>query len=45
MGVGLYKNAEEAFSTLKKVVTVIPEKKNEIAGLEAYERWLTMLKR
>lgn len=45
MGVGVYKNAEEAFSTLKKVVTVTPEKKNEIAGLEAYERWVTMLKR
>lgn len=45
MGVGVYKNAEEAFSTLKKVVTVTPEKKNEIAGLEAYERWLKMLQR
>lgn len=45
MGVGVYKNAEEAFSTLKKVVTVTPEKKNEIASLEAYERWLKMLMR
>ncbi|MDR2921171.1 MAG: carbohydrate kinase [Tannerella sp.] len=44
MGVGVYKDAKEAFSTLKKVVTVTPEKKNEIVSMEAYERWLKQLK-
>jgi len=43
IGVGVYKNAEEAFSTLKKVITVTPEKENEHVSLEAYDRWLKML--
>lgn len=43
IGAGVYKDAQEAFSTLKKVVTVTPEKENEIASMEAYERWLKSL--
>lgn len=43
IGVGVYKNAEEAFATLKKVITVTPEKENEHVSLEAYDRWLKML--
>lgn len=45
IGAGVYKNAEDAFCTLKKVVTVTPEKEHEKAGLEAYDRWLKILKR
>ena len=43
IGVGVYKDAEEAFATLKKVLTVTPEKKDEIVSLEAYERWMEAL--
>ena len=39
IGAGVYKNAEDAFQTLKIVATVTPEKENEKASLEAYERW------
>ncbi|MDR0574506.1 MAG: carbohydrate kinase [Tannerella sp.] len=45
IGAGIYKNAEEAFSTLKKVITVMPEKENERVSLEAYDRWLKALNR
>lgn len=40
IGAGIYKNAEEAFSTLKKVMSVIPEKENMEASIEAYNKWL-----
>ncbi|MDR1096558.1 MAG: carbohydrate kinase [Tannerella sp.] len=43
IGAGVYKNAEDAFRTLKKVVTVRPDKENERAGLEAYYRWVRAL--
>lgn len=45
IGAGVYKNAEEAFSTLKKVITVTPEKENERISLEAYELWRNRLNR
>lgn len=45
IGVGVYKDAEEAFATLKKVVTITPEEENEKVSMEAYERWLALLKR
>ena len=45
IGVGAYKNAEDAFATLKKVITVQPEEKNIPVSLDAYERWLGMLSR
>lgn len=44
IGAGIYKNAEEAFTTLKKVLVVTPEVANEKACLEAYERWVEALK-
>ncbi|MDR2915377.1 MAG: carbohydrate kinase [Tannerella sp.] len=45
IGAGIYKSAEEAFGTLKKVITVMPEKVNERISLEAYDRWLKALNR
>ena len=44
MGAGIYKNAEEAFSTLKKVLIITPEEKDVPASLEAYERWSRKVK-
>jgi xylulokinase len=44
IGAGIYKNAEDAFYTLKKVITVHPQKENEKASLESYGRWLKALK-
>jgi xylulokinase len=44
IGAGIYKDAEEAFCTLQKIITVTPEKENEGVSLEAYERWLKVLK-
>lgn len=45
IGVGAYKNADQAFSTLKKVITVTPEKEHVEASLEAYERWEKYVKK
>jgi len=39
IGAGIYKNAEEAFATLKKIVVVTPEPENVLASMEAYEKW------
>jgi len=39
IGAGIYKNAEEAFATLKKIIIVKPEPENIAASLEAYEKW------
>jgi Sugar (pentulose and hexulose) kinases len=44
IGAGIYKNAEEAFSTLKKVAAVTPEEKDIPASLEAYEKWVEKVK-
>lgn len=43
IGVGIYKTAEEAFSTLKKVLVVTPEEKDLQASAEAYNLWLNRL--
>ena len=43
IGAGIYKDETEAFANLKKIITVTPEKENEKASLEAYERWLSYL--
>lgn len=43
IGVGIYKTAEEAFSTLKKVLVVTPEKKDIQASKDAYILWLNRL--
>ncbi|MDR0743247.1 MAG: carbohydrate kinase [Tannerella sp.] len=40
IGAGIYKDAEEAFCTLKKMLTVTPEEENVKVSLEAYDRWL-----
>jgi len=39
IGAGIYKNAEEAFATLKKIIVVTPEPENVVASLEAYNQW------
>jgi len=39
IGAGIYKNAEEAFATLKKIIVVVPEPENVAASLEAYDKW------
>jgi xylulokinase len=39
IGAGIYKNAEEAFATLKKIIIVAPEPENMAASLAAYEQW------
>jgi xylulokinase len=44
IGAGIYKNEEEAFATLKKILTVQPEKENQEITREAYDRWLQHLK-
>ena len=43
IGAGIYKNTEEAFSSLKKTLTVIPEKENQQASLAAYAIWRSHL--
>jgi len=40
IGAGIYKNAEEAFATLKKIMTVKPETDSINATKEAYQRWM-----
>ncbi|HOR38682.1 MAG: carbohydrate kinase [Paludibacteraceae bacterium] len=44
IGAEIYKNEEEAFATLKKILTVQPEKENQEITREAYDRWLQHLK-
>ena len=39
IGAGIYKTAEEAFVTLKKIVIVTPEPENVAASMKAYEMW------
>ena len=39
IGAGIYKDAREAFATLKKIVVVVPEPENVAASMEAYEKW------
>lgn len=39
IGAGIYKNADEAFATLKKVLIVYPEEKNIDESLKAYANW------
>jgi xylulokinase len=41
IGAGIYKDAEEAFSTLKKISVVTPEKDQVEATKVAYEKWLS----
>jgi xylulokinase len=39
IGAGIYKNAEEAFATLKKIMVISPEKSQIDDSLKAYENW------
>ena len=39
IGAGIYKNAEEAFATLKKIIVVVPEPENVAVSLKAFEAW------
>lgn len=41
IGAKIYKNAQEAFATLKKVATIEPQ--NEVAYRKAYEQWKQVL--
>ena len=43
IGAGIYKNAEEAFSTLKKIIVVKPEQADVAASLEAYDKWVKFI--
>jgi xylulokinase len=40
IGAGIYKNAEEAFATLKKIQVITPEEKDVEATKVAYASWL-----
>ena len=39
MGAGIYTSSEEAFTTLKKITIVEPDKKNSSQYQDAYQRW------
>lgn len=43
IGAGIYADAKEAFASLRKLNVVEPDKKNEAAYADAYERWKTYL--
>jgi xylulokinase len=40
IGVGIYKNAEEAFATLKKIQVISPVECDVEATKVAYEKWV-----
>lgn len=44
MGVGIYKDSDEAFATLRHHATIEPDTKNHDAYIAAYERWKQTLK-
>jgi xylulokinase len=43
IGIGVFKNEQEAFATLRKVTTVTPGSTGADAALDAYGRWLRAL--
>ena len=43
IGAGIYKNADEAFSTLEKLEVIEPDTANRQAYAEAYARWKQVL--
>jgi hypothetical protein len=43
IGAGIYKDAEEAFSTLKKIMVITPEAEQLEATKVAYEKWLAKI--
>jgi xylulokinase len=44
IGAGIYKDETEAFATLKKIITVMPEANQQKETAAAYKRWLSLLK-
>lgn len=44
IGAGIYKDHDEAFSTLKKLAVIDPDESNRAAYLEAYAEWKKELK-
>jgi xylulokinase len=44
MGVGIYSSNEEAFASLKKIMTVKPDEKNGERYKEVYQRWKKYIK-
>ena len=44
IGAGIYKDHDEAFSTLKKLAVIEPDESNHAAYLEAYAEWKKELK-
>ncbi len=45
MGCGIYKDNDEAFSTLKKLAVIAPDEKNRPAYLAAYAAWKEQLEK
>lgn len=45
MGVGIYRNHDEAFASLKRLEVVTPERENVDAYAEAYARWKSILEK
>jgi len=43
IGAGIYKDNEEAFSSLKKLAVIEPEMELGAQYMEAYERWRNFL--
>lgn len=43
IGAGIYADHDEAFSTLERLGTIVPDEKNRDSYLEAYERWKSVL--
>jgi len=43
IGAGIYKNAQDAFHSLKKVTIVTPDDKQVPCSLEAYNRWRNVI--
>ena len=43
IGAGIYKDAEEAFSTLKKIMVITPEAEQIEATKVAYEKWVARI--
>jgi len=43
IGAGIYKDATEAFASLRKLQIVEPDQKNKAAYQDAYERWKSLL--
>ena len=44
LGIGVYKSADEAFSSLKKIEVIKPKQEEIDSSLKAYNQWITYLK-